>query len=78
VYPQTTLTADGSSLQLKAAWYGAELFGKIMGGSSGQQQTSTKLEPITWDQAMQEIRADFDNNYFVSGDAEMLAYDPQV
>jgi hypothetical protein len=76
--PQLQLAADGASLQLKAAWYGAELFGKIMGGSSAKQQTSANLEAITWDKAMQEIRADFDKNYFVSGDAEMLAYDPQV
>lgn len=72
------VTAEGSSLQLKVAWYGAELFGKVMGGESKQQAPATPLQNITWDQALQEIRADFDNNYFVSGDAEMIAYDPQV
>ena len=49
-----------------------------MGGESKQEKADIPLQDITWDQAMQEIRADFDNNYFVSGDAEMLAYDPQV
>lgn len=72
------MIADGSSLQLKAAWYGAELFGKIMGGSKSQDSGNVDLDAITWDTALKEIRADFDNNYFVSGDADMLAYDPQV
>lgn len=50
-----------------------------MGGSRQQaENTVTNLDAITWDKALEEIRADFDNNYFVSGDAEMLAYDPQV
>lgn len=49
-----------------------------MGGSKVQDSSNVNLEAITWDTALKEIRADFDNNYFVSGDAEMLAYDPQV
>jgi hypothetical protein len=66
-----------AGLRLKAAWYGAELLGKVVGGTRIHEEQSP-LEPITWEEALKEIRADFDNNYFVSGDAEMLAYDPQV
>lgn len=49
-----------------------------MGGSKSQDSGNVDLDAITWDTALKEIRADFDNNYFVSGDADMLAYDPQV
>lgn len=64
-------------MDLKAAWYGAEIFGKLVGGNRQAKATEAPAEPITWDTALSEIRADFDNNYFVSGDADMSAYDPE-
>eukprot|EP00892_Ulva_mutabilis_P004237 jgi/Ulvmu1/2185/UM013_0031.1 len=63
-------------MDLKAAWYGAEIFGKLVGGKNKPKAAAASVEPITWDTALKEVRADFDNNYFVSGDADMVAYDP--
>lgn len=65
-------------MDLKAAWYGAEIFGKLVGGNQKPKATEeVSAEDITWETALKEIRADFDNNYFVSGDADMSAYDPE-
>lgn len=69
-----------AGMDLKAAWYGAEIFGKLVGGNQKPKATDlgeASAGPITWETALKEIRADFDNNYFVSGDADMSAYDPQ-
>lgn len=68
---------ESVGMDLKAAWYGAEIFGKMIGGTKQPQASATSVEPITWDTALKEVRADFDNNYFVSGDADMSAYDPE-
>lgn len=68
---------------LKAAWYGAEVFGKLFGradsGSSAEQaEASTSGRPaLSWDELKAGIREDYDNNYFVSGCADMAVYDPQ-
>lgn len=67
---------------LKAAWYGAELFGKLVGDSKGKDNSSSSSsgeaaaqKAITWEQAKAGIRADYDQNYFVSGAADMDVYD---
>jgi hypothetical protein len=67
--------------QFKAAWYGAELLGRVFGGAKQDSDTpdgaaaAAPLEAISWQDALAEIRADFDDNYFISGDAEMGAYE---
>jgi hypothetical protein len=61
---------------LKVAWFLAEQFGKVVGGSK-REQVSRQLEPITWKAAQEGIKRDYEENYFVSGAADMAAYDPQ-
>ena len=74
--------ASNSGAGLKAAWYGAEAFGKLFGrgndrASAEQAEASTSGRPaISWDELKAGIRADYDDNYFVSGCADMSVYDP--
>jgi hypothetical protein len=72
-----------AGLGLKAAWFGAEAFGKLVGGpkeGKAKSPSSPALEgkkTLCWKDTKDGIRADFDENYFVSGAAAMNVYDAQ-
>ncbi|KAF5832121.1 hypothetical protein DUNSADRAFT_12132 [Dunaliella salina] len=67
-------TAD-TSPALKGVWYGAELFGKIVGKNRAEATPPpTPQKKMTRDEIIESIRADYAKNYFVSGAGEMAAY----
>jgi hypothetical protein len=79
-----------AGLGLKAAWVGAEIFGDIMGKNKQQQPDATQQQQQqssssaataagvrTVDQVLESIRADYADDYFISGKGEMVDYDPQ-
>ena len=69
---------DTAGAGLKAAWYGAEVLGKLVsGGKKGQQDAASTRKRASWEEVKSGIRADYDENYFVSGTAAMDVYDPQ-
>jgi hypothetical protein len=59
----------------KAAWYGAELFGKPIGGKD-EKRTAAAGAKLAWPETVAAVRADYDVNYFISGKGDMVAYDP--
>lgn len=70
---------------LKAVWYGAEVFGKVL--SLGKDKTSTPSSSdantttggaakMTRDQMLAAIKTDYDQQYFVRGVGDMSAYAP--
>mmetsp|Transcript_35916 Transcript_35916/g.49845 ORF Transcript_35916/g.49845 Transcript_35916/m.49845 type:complete len:322 (+) Transcript_35916:78-1043(+) len=71
---------------LKAVWYGAEQFGKLVGlskkvqGGAGQQSEGRPSRSaggqVEREAAVAALRADYEENYFVSGAGKMDAYDP--
>ena len=73
----TPTTTD--DLGLKAAWYGAEAFGKVIGGGdakSASASASASAPPTSREAALASIRADYDEDYFVSGRGTLSAYAP--
>jgi len=78
-----------AGLGLKAAWVGAEIFGDVLGKRkqsaedqlSSSSSTATAVAPPpgvkTVDQVLESIRADYAEDYFISGKGEMADYDPQ-
>ena len=77
--------SDDLGLGLKSVWVGAELLGNVVGAakgnqnntSSNQQQTGASTSGrLTREQAIESIRKDYDVNYFVSGQGDLSAYDP--
>ncbi len=67
---------------LKALWYAAETFGDVLGllkkdkpaAGAGAQSSSAKLSPAA---RLASLRADYAVDYFISGQGEMTAYDPE-
>lgn len=66
---QPTQKGDAPGLGLKAAWYGAEQLGNIIGAFNQRAPTAAPTQPATMSRAdaVAAIRADYDENYFVSG-----------
>ena len=67
---------------MKAAWYGAELFGKLTGGGRAKAAEARAAAlpdsgKRAWADVLALIRKDYESNYFISGVGEMDAYDPQ-
>lgn len=64
----------------KAAWYGVEAFGKVAGRGKESKATSVQevnAEKVPRDAVLAAIREDYEiNNYFVSGNGDMTAYEP--
>ncbi|CAL5221288.1 g3454 [Coccomyxa viridis] len=61
---------------LKAVWYGAEQFGNLI-GLAKPRAGKAKNQPqagISRQDAIAAIRKDYDSNYFVSGQGDMVAY----
>lgn len=82
--PSTKKQTEGSKpgLGLKAAWYGAEQLGNIIGALSNTSpssaaSTSTQSVMLSRADAIAAIRADYGANYFVSGQGDLTAYAPQ-
>ncbi|GLC39295.1 hypothetical protein PLESTB_001574600 [Pleodorina starrii] len=69
---------------LKAVWYGAEQFGKLisLGKENSTQQpsssssSSSSRRRLSREEMLAAIRADYDEQYFVRGLADMEAYAP--
>ena len=66
---------------LKALWYAAEAFGSAVGALKPRPSTAAApdadtapLDPTT---RTASLRADYDVEYFISGQGEMRAYDPE-
>jgi len=63
----------------KAAWYGVEAFGKVA-GRGNQQESESSAAPVaamSRSEVLDAILQDYEvNNYFVSGNGDMAAYDP--
>jgi hypothetical protein len=68
-----------AGLGLKAAWYGAEALGKVVGGTSASAESSGLGiglgEAMDRAAAIAAIREDYDANYFVTGAGAMASYD---
>ena len=68
---------------MKAVWYGAEQFGKLIGSTSQKDSENGPVnvlegrEKVSWPEVLESIRADYDVNYFISGKGDMAVYDPQ-
>ena len=58
---------------LRAAWYGAEAFGRVMGASAmDDDDDGADAAPIaSREDAVRAIRADYDAAYFVTGAGDM-------
>ena len=74
---------ESSGLGFKAAWVAAEVLGDVIGGGKGKGKGegegaahSSSSAPMTRDQIIASIRDDFAANYFLTGQGDMLAYDP--
>ena len=71
-----------AGLGLQAAWFAAEQFGNMVGVTRKQQQQQQQQQgsqqacAVSREEALAEIRADYDQNYFVSGAGAMKAYAP--
>jgi len=67
---------DDADAGLKAAWYGAEAFGNLIGATRATTThgTTTTMTAMTREGALESIRADYAEEYFVSGRGEMAAY----
>ncbi|KAG2443128.1 hypothetical protein HYH02_009539 [Chlamydomonas schloesseri] len=67
---------------LKAVWYGAETFGKLVSLTRGQQQPQQPQQAaaggkvMSREEILASIRADYDQQYFVRGVGDMAAYAP--
>jgi len=66
---------------LKAAWWGAELFGDAAAALQGKQSNSSTASTAssgtpkrTVQECVESIRSDYDLDYFISGAAAMDAY----
>jgi len=71
-------TAD-TGVGLKAVWYAAETFGKIVGGGKGAAaaaETKATASKMSREEILAAIRSDYDSKYFVSGQGDMAAYAP--
>jgi hypothetical protein len=66
-------------LGLKTVWVGAEALGNVVGAAKAAQgppsASSSTPATFTRDQALAAIKADYDDNYFVSGAGDLAAYD---
>eukprot|EP00752_Nemacystus_decipiens_P016453 g14708.t1 len=74
-------TSEDPSLGIKAAWYGSELFGNIIGfgKSKGQAESgpeSSADEAISRQDAVARLKTDFDRFYFVTGQMDLDLYEP--
>ncbi|KAG7667829.1 hypothetical protein NADE_002534 [Nannochloris sp. 'desiccata'] len=66
-------------LGLKSVWVGAEILGNVVGAAKGNQpstSTSVRQQGLSREQAIESIRKDYDVSYFVSGQGDLSAYDP--
>lgn len=55
---------------LKAVWYGSELFGNVIGmfqNNAKLGESGCAMEKMTRTEVVESIRADYAENYFVSG-----------
>lgn len=71
-----------TSAPLKALWYAAEAFGDAVGllkkqGERGEESAAGEAAPARLSSAerLESLRADYDENYFISGRGELRAYD---
>eukprot|EP00903_Cladosiphon_okamuranus_P009328 g8897.t1 len=74
-------TSDDPSLGIKAAWYGSELFGNIIGLGKSKEKAesgseSPAEEPISRPDAVARLKTDFDRFYFVTGQMDLDLYEP--
>jgi len=62
---------------LKAAWYGAEALGRVVGSSdtTGDARATDGAPIVDRAGAVAAIREDYESVYFVTGDGDMRAYD---
>ena len=77
----TTTPSTTDDLGWKAAWYGAEAFGKVIGGGGDATTTTAATRasvaaPTSREDALASIRGDYDEEYFVSGRGALSAYAP--
>ncbi|CAM9199174.1 unnamed protein product [Ectocarpus sp. 6 AP-2014] len=73
-------TSEDPSLGVKAAWYGSELFGNIIGlgkKKEPEEASSSKAEPISRADAVARLKTDFDRFYFVTGQMDLDLYEPE-
>jgi len=65
-----------ASVGLKAAWYGAEALGKVVGKATGADDDEDETAEGVVDRAsaIASIREDYSQEYFVTGKGKMLSY----
>lgn len=68
-----------------ASWYAVEAFGKVFGSTSGSDddnnntdnvQINLQAPPSSLKEALQRIKLDNERQYFLSGEVDRFAYDP--
>ncbi len=83
--PSTSdLAGPDLGLGLKAAWYAAEAAGNAVGAAKAATGKETaaaatpasSTSPLAWADAVDAIRADYEQVYFVSGRGDLAAYAP--
>ena len=76
-------TAD-TDLGTKIAWYASEAFGDVtalvkgrFGGEAGdgEESTSSANPPLTFDEAVERLRVDYERVYFVTGSMDLGLYE---
>lgn len=73
-------TSEDPSLAVKAAWYGSELFGNIIGiGKTKDQQAKGEKRSaspvLAREEAVARLKMDFDRFYFVTGQMDLDLYE---
>jgi hypothetical protein len=67
-----------ASVGLKAAWYGAEALGKVVGKDAGgdddEDETAEGVVVVDRASAIASIREDYSQEYFVTGKGKMRSY----
>ncbi|CAM9831272.1 unnamed protein product [Discosporangium mesarthrocarpum] len=73
-------TSEDPSLAVKAAWYGSELLGNIVGALKPKTTEVVDTEckgttPLGREEAVASLRTDYDRVYFVTGEMDMNLYE---
>lgn len=77
--PRGATTPPEPSPALKALWYASEQFGNALAAVRGTGRVISvpvEVAPLSPAERLASLRADYDVNYFVSGQGEMRAYAP--
>eukprot|EP00243_Klebsormidium_subtile_P004624 TRINITY_DN18773_c0_g1_i1.p1 TRINITY_DN18773_c0_g1~~TRINITY_DN18773_c0_g1_i1.p1 ORF type:complete len:262 (+),score=49.81 TRINITY_DN18773_c0_g1_i1:24-788(+) len=79
--PEKTAPTAESSLPVKAAWYASEAFGQAVAAfrpkkdKEEEEEVNEAVLPLSHEEVLALLRADYDRSYFVTGDMTTRIYD---